>query len=481
MVIFGLSALLHLALTPALRRHFRNPRLYAAMLLAPADLRAEPVVERAVQAGVAVEVRECPRLRGGPAVPARSTTGSARKISRASSIAAYSRGLRKWAAQRRGQPPGAAAPTGPKIHHGVLGQQPAGRGAGQQPPAPPVLAGCAPIRIQRQRPEQEERHVVEMISEDSDTPAAAGSQGAPEGDARIEQAPRQRPDQQGDEGVEQQGAALDAERPLAAHRGGQGDQRGDHRRLGVIAPLQVLRPGPVLRFVQVQVEAVRSTGSGRGSGDQRQQDQQQPQAGGCAGTGGVGRRWRSRRCGVVGGGACTVACGLMSPQPYYPYANPYELLTGLRYTRAKRRNHFISFISATSMICIGLGVHAIVCVVMNGFERSARPLLAWPRTPPSIGRATGSTTGARWPSWRPESQGRGHRPLHRGRGHAARGRRPLRHPAARASTPSRSRRSPRSASTEVRQAGRPQARRVRHRARVELAQQLGVDVATRST
>ena len=34
MVIFALSVLLHLALTPALRRHFRNPWLYAAMALA---------------------------------------------------------------------------------------------------------------------------------------------------------------------------------------------------------------------------------------------------------------------------------------------------------------------------------------------------------------------------------------------------------------------------------------------------------------
>jgi hypothetical protein len=34
MVIFALSVLLHLALTPPLRRHFRNPRLYAAMALA---------------------------------------------------------------------------------------------------------------------------------------------------------------------------------------------------------------------------------------------------------------------------------------------------------------------------------------------------------------------------------------------------------------------------------------------------------------
>ena len=39
-------------------------------------------------------------------------------------------------------------------------------------------------------------------------------------------------------------------------------------------------------------------------------------------------------------------------------ALPYELLIGLRYTRAKRRNHFISFISLISMLGIGLGVAA---------------------------------------------------------------------------------------------------------------------------
>ena len=35
---------------------------------------------------------------------------------------------------------------------------------------------------------------------------------------------------------------------------------------------------------------------------------------------------------------------------------PLELFIGLRYTRAKRRNHFISFISMVSMIGIALGV-----------------------------------------------------------------------------------------------------------------------------
>ena len=53
---------------------------------------------------------------------------------------------------------------------------------------------------------------------------------------------------------------------------------------------------------------------------------------------------------------------------------PFELFVGLRYTRAKRRNHFISFISMTSMIGIGLGVAALIVVlsVMNGFQEELR-------------------------------------------------------------------------------------------------------------
>lgn len=53
---------------------------------------------------------------------------------------------------------------------------------------------------------------------------------------------------------------------------------------------------------------------------------------------------------------------------------PYELFVGLRYTRAKRRNHFISFISLISMLGIGLGVAALIVVlsVMNGFQKELR-------------------------------------------------------------------------------------------------------------
>ncbi|NWG86033.1 MAG: lipoprotein-releasing ABC transporter permease subunit [Hydrogenophilaceae bacterium] len=53
---------------------------------------------------------------------------------------------------------------------------------------------------------------------------------------------------------------------------------------------------------------------------------------------------------------------------------PYELWIGLRYTRAKRHNHFISFISMISMIGIALGVAALIVVlsVMNGFQEELR-------------------------------------------------------------------------------------------------------------
>jgi lipoprotein-releasing system permease protein len=53
---------------------------------------------------------------------------------------------------------------------------------------------------------------------------------------------------------------------------------------------------------------------------------------------------------------------------------PLEAFIGLRYVRAKRRNHFVSFISLTSMLGIALGVTTLITVisVMNGFEKELR-------------------------------------------------------------------------------------------------------------
>jgi lipoprotein-releasing system permease protein len=69
--------------------------------------------------------------------------------------------------------------------------------------------------------------------------------------------------------------------------------------------------------------------------------------------------------------------------------NPTAFFIGLRYTRAKRRNHFISFISMMSMIGIALGVLVLITVlsVMNGFDREIkkRVFSMWPPLTVSTG------------------------------------------------------------------------------------------------
>lgn len=57
-----------------------------------------------------------------------------------------------------------------------------------------------------------------------------------------------------------------------------------------------------------------------------------------------------------------------------PMLKNIPLYIGLRYTRAKRRNQFISFISAFSLVGMALGVMALIIVlsVMNGFDREIK-------------------------------------------------------------------------------------------------------------
>lgn len=61
---------------------------------------------------------------------------------------------------------------------------------------------------------------------------------------------------------------------------------------------------------------------------------------------------------------------------------PAAVFIGLRYTRAKRRNHFISFISMMSMLGIALGILVLITVlsVMNGFDHEIkkRVFSMWP-------------------------------------------------------------------------------------------------------
>lgn len=77
---------------------------------------------------------------------------------------------------------------------------------------------------------------------------------------------------------------------------------------------------------------------------------------------------------------------------------PYELLIGLRYTRAKRRNHFISFISMISMLGIALGVAALIIVlsVMNGFQKEIRARILGITPHLQVSDASGQLTS--WPS-----------------------------------------------------------------------------------
>lgn len=53
---------------------------------------------------------------------------------------------------------------------------------------------------------------------------------------------------------------------------------------------------------------------------------------------------------------------------------PLELFIGLRYTRAKRRHGYISVFSLISVLCITVGVMALIIVlsVMNGFQKELR-------------------------------------------------------------------------------------------------------------
>ncbi|MDR1012425.1 MAG: lipoprotein-releasing ABC transporter permease subunit [Coxiellaceae bacterium] len=53
---------------------------------------------------------------------------------------------------------------------------------------------------------------------------------------------------------------------------------------------------------------------------------------------------------------------------------PVEFYIGLRYIRAKKKNHFVSFVSLTSMLGIALGITVLITVlsVMNGFDYEIR-------------------------------------------------------------------------------------------------------------
>ena len=76
---------------------------------------------------------------------------------------------------------------------------------------------------------------------------------------------------------------------------------------------------------------------------------------------------------------------------------PLEVFIGLRYTRAKRRNHFISFISSISILGIFLAVTVLITVlsVMNGFGTELRSRILG-----VVSHITVSKAGGRLDDWR---------------------------------------------------------------------------------
>lgn len=73
---------------------------------------------------------------------------------------------------------------------------------------------------------------------------------------------------------------------------------------------------------------------------------------------------------------------------------PISVFIGLRYTRAKRRNHFISFISLTSMLGIALGILVLITVlsVMNGFDREIKKRVFGMVPPVTVSSISGHIT-----------------------------------------------------------------------------------------
>jgi len=77
---------------------------------------------------------------------------------------------------------------------------------------------------------------------------------------------------------------------------------------------------------------------------------------------------------------------------------PFYAFVGYRYTRVKRKNHFISFISLTSVIGVALGVSVLIAVlsVMNGFNREIRAQMLSGTPHITVGKIGGNV--ADWPT-----------------------------------------------------------------------------------
>ncbi len=86
------------------------------------------------------------------------------------------------------------------------------------------------------------------------------------------------------------------------------------------------------------------------------------------------KAWLRHRAGARCAGRLVAHCARPSSVSRLPPVFAYELFVGLRYTRAKRSNNFISFISFISMLGMALGIAVLITVtsVMNGFQKEVR-------------------------------------------------------------------------------------------------------------
>jgi lipoprotein-releasing system permease protein len=77
---------------------------------------------------------------------------------------------------------------------------------------------------------------------------------------------------------------------------------------------------------------------------------------------------------------------------------PFALFIGLRYTRAKHKNYFISFMALTSMLGIALGVAVLITVlsVMNGFDQEIKTRFF--RLAPQLTVLSGEGSIRDWPA-----------------------------------------------------------------------------------
>src|SRR5579863_895727 len=73
---------------------------------------------------------------------------------------------------------------------------------------------------------------------------------------------------------------------------------------------------------------------------------------------------------------------------------PLFAFIGSRYTRSPRKNHFISFISLTSVIGVALGVSVLITVlsVMNGFSHESRSAILTGTPHITVGKMGGPLT-----------------------------------------------------------------------------------------